>query len=59
MTNEKIRRLAKESGVPLWKIAHELGFSEPTMTRRLHFELGDSEKARIMQIIEKLSGEKT
>lgn len=55
MTNKEIRESAKQSGVSLWQIANELGISEPTMTRKLRFELEPEDKAHVIRIIEKLS----
>lgn len=57
MANEVIRKLARVKNVPLWKIAHALGISEPTMTRKLRFELTSDETQRMIEIIENLAGE--
>ena len=54
MANKDIRLKAKGCGVPFWKIAAKLGISEPTMTRKLRFELSEAEKAKIFKIIEEL-----
>ena len=53
--NVDIRRQAKASGVALWQIAKELGFSEPTMTRRLREELSPPDRAKILAIIAALA----
>lgn len=53
-----LRQKAKEKGVFFWQIAAELGVSEPTMTRRLRFELSEQEKKMYLTIINKLSAEK-
>ena len=58
MINKEIRDRAKQSGVSLWQIACELGISEPTMTRKLRFELEPEDKAHVRRIIEKLSEKK-
>ena len=55
MKNEEIRRFAKKHKVSLWQIAHELGISEPTMTRKLRLDLTAQDKTQIQQIIEKLT----
>ena len=55
MSNNLVRRAAKDAGVPLWRIAKEIGVSEPTMTRRLREELPAAEQAKILEIIAKLS----
>lgn len=58
MCNMDLRQKAKEKGVFFWQIAAELGVSEPTMTRRLRFELPEPEKQKYLSIINKLSAEK-
>ena len=57
MANEMIREKAKRSGVPLWKIARELGISEPTITRKLRVDLSDNDKQRVIAIIDRLGRE--
>ncbi|MFQ9062863.1 MAG: hypothetical protein ACLR5X_15545 [Oscillospiraceae bacterium] len=42
--NFDLRTAAKNAGVPLWAIADALHISEPTMTRKLRRELGETEK---------------
>lgn len=58
MCNMDLREKAKEKGVFFWQIAAELGISEPTMTRRMRFELPEQEKQKYLSIIDKLSAEK-
>lgn len=58
MCNMDLRQKAKEKNVFFWQIARELGVSEPTMTRRLRFELPEQEKRKFLSIIDKLSAEK-
>ncbi len=55
--NEKIRRAARVADVPLYRIARELGVSEPTMTRWLRFPLPEDKEAKILGAIERLSQE--
>lgn len=55
MSNQDIRQYAKKAGVRLWEVAEFLGISDPTMTRKLRHELNDSEKSRIMSIIDELA----
>ena len=57
MTNQKIRLIARGTGIPLWKIAKELKISEPTMTRKLRQELVGEERKKFLEAIEKLSKE--
>ncbi|WP_458398185.1 hypothetical protein [Anaerotignum sp.] len=56
--NQEIRTSAKKSGVPFWRIALEIGVSEPTFTRKMRLELSDEEKQKIFAIIDRLSAEK-
>ena len=58
MCNMDLKEKAKEKGVFFWQIAAELGISEPTMTRRMRFELPEQEKQKYLSIIDKLSAEK-
>lgn len=55
--NYDLRTAAKNAGVPLWAIADALHISEPTMTRKLRRELGETEKRNILDIISVLAKE--
>lgn len=57
MENENIRKRAKTAGIPLWRIAAELGVSEPTIIRRLRFSLSDERKKKIETAIKRLVDE--
>lgn len=57
MKNQDVRAAAKQAGVFLWQIAAELGVNDGNFSRKLRKELSDTEKAKIMGIIEKLSKE--
>jgi hypothetical protein len=52
--NKDIRRMAKAEGIPLWRIASALSISEPTLTRKLRFELPNIEKEKIRSTIMEL-----
>lgn len=52
--NQRIRLLAKGSGVALWEIARELGISEPTLTRRLRYQLSKEREEEMIAVIQKL-----
>lgn len=54
MANQQLRLAARGAGVPLWRIAQELGISEPTITRKLRVELPEAEQQRILEIIDRL-----
>lgn len=53
--NFDIRQAAKTEKVRLWQLAKELGISDSTLSRKLRIELPQNEKARIFEIIQKLS----
>lgn len=53
--NQDIRRMARGKAVPLWRIALEIGISEPTLTRWLRVELDPERRCRIIEVIEKLA----
>ena len=57
--NQDIRQIAKQAGVCLWQVAEYMGVCDMTLSRRLRKELPDSEKQRIIEIINllKLSNE--
>lgn len=57
LANERIRRMAKGSGVALWMIADYLGVSEPTITRWLRVPLPADKEARIRAAIKEIAGE--
>ena len=59
MKNIDIRLKAAGSGVPLWKIADELGIADTSFSRKLRKELPDSEKTKIFDIIDRLASERT
>lgn len=58
MNNSDVRKAAKSAGVFLYQIAAAMGISEPTMTRKLRFELSDNEKEPIFDTIERIRAEK-
>ena len=53
MSIEAIKREAKKNGVPLWKIADQMGISEASMTRLMRHELSKEKEAVILRIIKK------
>ena len=55
MRNFDVRKAAKESGVCFWEIASHLGFSEPTMTRKMRFELPAAEKEKMLCAIDEIA----
>ncbi|MBQ5319755.1 MAG: hypothetical protein J6K17_11735 [Oscillospiraceae bacterium] len=57
MCNADVRTTAKSAGVFLYQVAAFMGISEPTMTRKLRFELSEQEKKPIFEAIEKIAKE--
>lgn len=55
MENGAIRQKAKANGVPLWKVAKEIGISEPTLTRWLRVPLSPEKERCIENAIRVLS----
>lgn len=58
LANEEIRNAAKRSGVRLWQVAHYMGVTDATFSRKLRFELPAGEREKILDIIADLSGKK-
>lgn len=57
MSNADVRTAAKKAGVFLYQVAAAMGISEPTMTRKLRFELSDKEKEPIFEAIKHIEAE--
>ena len=55
--NLDLRLYAKGHGVPLWRIAQELGFSEQTMILRLRKQYSKEDAEEFMRIVDKISRE--
>lgn len=55
--NQDVRRAARASGVPLWRVAAAIGVSEPTLTRWLRVPLPEDKERRIMAAIAVLEQE--
>lgn len=56
--NMDIRTAAKSAGLPLWKVAEELGVCEMTMVRWLRAELPDAKKDMVMGAIRNIAVQK-
>lgn len=55
MSNESLRRYAKNHNVCLWQIANYMNVSESTVTRMFRKELTDEEKEKIVKIIDQIT----
>lgn len=53
--NADVRMAAWSAGVPLWKVAVELGVNEMTISRWMRAELPVEKKERILTAIQKLA----
>lgn len=58
LANKEIRDAAKVSGVRLWQVAHCMGVTDATFSRKLRFELPAEERDRILSIIASISTQK-
>lgn len=56
-SNNDFRRAAKSMGVSLWRIALEIGISEPTMTRWLRVPLSEEKRGIIANALKNIGGE--
>ena len=57
MENEVIRKAARVAGVPLWRVADEVGISEPTISRWLRRPLSQEREDMLLAAINRLSEE--
>ena len=55
--NLDLRLYAKGHGVPLWRIAQELGFSEQTLILRLRKQYSKEDAEEFMRIVDKIAAE--
>lgn len=55
MSNDEIKRIAKERGIPLWRIAEKLGIRDYMLSRKMRHDLPQEEQERIIEIIDTLS----
>ena len=56
--NSDIRRKARESGVYLWEVAHQLGITDFTLSRHLRYELPPEQKLEVYKAIDAVAAEK-
>lgn len=56
--NQKIRRAARVADVPLWKIAAQIGVSEPTIYRWMRLPLPEDKERMILEAIKELEAAK-
>ncbi|MDL2248631.1 hypothetical protein LJB89_02935 [Tyzzerella sp. OttesenSCG-928-J15] len=51
MKNKDIRTAASAANMPLWQVADKLGINDSQLSRKLRYELSDTEKQKILAII--------
>lgn len=57
MENKTVRTAARVAGVPLWRVADEVGISEPTISRWLRRPLSQEREDMLLAAINRLSEE--
>ena len=50
--NQRIKEYAKEKGVKLWQVADELKIADGQLSRKLRYELSETETEQITKIID-------
>lgn len=55
--NSDVREKAKAAGVYIYQIARAIGVSEPTMTRKLRYELSEPDKKQVFDAIDSIKAE--
>lgn len=56
--NLDLKFMAYQAGLTLWQIAREMGIADTSLSRKLRYDLSDSDRRRFIDAVEKLSGEK-
>ncbi|MCC8044019.1 MAG: hypothetical protein LIP12_00780 [Clostridiales bacterium] len=57
MCNKDIRDYARIKNISLWRIAAKMGMRDSNFSRKLRFELPETEKEQIKTIIDELAAE--
>jgi len=55
MHNKDVRVAAKDAGVRLYELAHEVGITDGNLSRRLRWELSETEKADLIEKIKTIA----
>lgn len=58
MTNEAIRKRARERGVFLWELAARFGVTDSTFSRKLRNQFSDVETEKLLNLIDEIAGER-
>ena len=59
MANTDVKVAARQAGVKLWELADALGIADSTLSRQLRHEFPDEKKQKILEIIDRLSKERS
>ncbi|MBO5462253.1 MAG: hypothetical protein J6A49_02970 [Clostridia bacterium] len=54
MTNIEIRQAIKNAKIKYWQVAEKMGINDGNFSRKLRKELPESEKTKILEIIENI-----
>lgn len=54
MNGAEIKEKIKAANIKLWQVAHALGITDATFSRKLRFDFNESETQKILAIIEEL-----
>lgn len=55
MHNKDVRVAAKDAGVRLYELAHEVGITDGNLSRRLRWELSETEKADLIEKVKTIA----
>ena len=58
MANEIIKAAARDAGVNLWEVALVYGVADTTFSRKLRFEFPETERLKILEIIQRIKTQK-
>lgn len=58
LSNEEIRRHAKERGVFLWELAARVGVTDSTFSRKLRRQFSEEETEALVKMIDEIADEK-
>lgn len=58
LANQEIRETARRKGVRLWRVAEALCITDAHFSRKLRHELPADERARVLNVIDQLAGER-
>lgn len=51
MANQDLKEKMRNSKIPQWKVAHEMGVSEMTLIRKMRFNLSNDDRKKVLLAI--------